>query len=120
MKSALRRSVLLSLALAAWATAALGAESPPPSVPSGGDRPAVSTDLQKLIEQFKSGRETVLADRKALVDQLKNATAEQRKAILERMQSQQKELVETQRALGRQIRDEMRKMRQTSPGGPRR
>lgn len=52
------------------------------------------------------------------MNQLKNATAEQRKAILEKVQAQEKDLLDQQRALGRQIRDEMRKLRQTAPAGP--
>jgi 4-aminobutyrate aminotransferase-like enzyme len=52
-----------------------------------------------------------------LLDQLKNATAEQKKAILDQMQAQQKDLLDAQRALGRQIRDELRKLRQSQPAG---
>jgi hypothetical protein len=79
---------------------------------------AGSTDLQQLITQFKARRDAMLADRQALLDQLKTATADQRQAILEKMQAQQKDLIEAQHALGKQIRDEMRKLRESvsSPG----
>ena len=80
---------------------------------------AKSPELQKLIDQFNSQRDSLLADRAALLEQLKNATAEQRKALLEKAENQQKESLEAQRALGKRIRDEMRKVRE-SRGGPRR
>jgi 4-aminobutyrate aminotransferase-like enzyme len=54
-----------------------------------------------------------------MLDQLKTANAEQQKAILATMQAQQKDLLEAQRALGRQIRDELRKIRQSQPTGGR-
>ena len=76
---------------------------------------AVSPESQKLIDQFNAQRDTVIADRQALIDQLKNATAEQRKAILEKMQAQQKDLLDAQRTLGKQMRDELRKLRQSQP-----
>ena len=79
------------------------------------EKPAA--DVKSAMEQFNAKRDAMLKDRQALVDQLKNATAEQRKAILDQMQAQQKDLLETQRALGRQIRDELRKLRQSQPAG---
>ena len=81
-------------------------------------KPTSNADMQKLVEQFTARRDALLANREALMTQLKNATAEQRKAILEKMQSQQKDLVEAQRALGRQLRDEMRKLREATPANP--
>jgi transcription initiation factor IIE alpha subunit len=54
------------------------------------------------------------------VNQLKAAaTADQRKAILDKMQAQEKELVDAQRALGKQLRDELRKLRQDQLVGVR-
>jgi len=82
---------------------------------------AQSADVQKLIDQFSAKRDTMIADRQALVNQLKAAaTADQRKAILEKMQAQEKELVDAQRALGKQLRDELRKLRQDQLVGIRR
>jgi hypothetical protein len=72
----------------------------------------VTADVQKLINQFSAKRDTLIADRQALVNQLKGATADQRKAILDKMQAQEKELVDAQRALGKQLRDDLRKLRQ--------
>ena len=74
---------------------------------------AQSADVQKLVDQFSAKRDTMIADRQALVNQLKAAaTADQRKAILEKMQAQEKELVDAQRALGKQLRDDLRQLRQ--------
>jgi len=82
---------------------------------------AQSADVQKLVDQFSAKRDTMIADRQALVNQLKAAaTADQRKAILEKMQAQEKELVDAQRALGKQLRDELRKLRQDQLVGIRR
>jgi hypothetical protein len=69
------------------------------------------------MDQFTAKRDAMIKDRQALLDQLKNATADERKAILDQMQAQQKDLLETQRALGRQIREELRKLRQSQPAG---
>lgn len=105
--------MLATLAVGGVARAAAPSEKPqkPEIIASG--------DLQKLIDQFNKRRETMLADRDALVAQLKNATDEQRKAILEKMQALQKDQLDAQRALAEQIRDEMRKLRRTSGPGSR-
>ena len=79
------------------------------------DKPA--TDVKSAMDQFSAKRDAMIKDRQALLDQLKNATADERKAILDQMQAQQKDLLETQRALGRQIREELRKLRQSQPAG---
>ena len=75
------------------------------------------SDVQKAMDQFSAKRDAIIAGHQALLDQLKTATAAQRQAILDQMQAQQKDLLETQRALGRQIRDELRKLRQSQPAG---
>jgi len=117
-----KASSLNKLFLAAVLAASVGlcAAQTPPSTPpavkpadaakaAGASQPA---DVQKLIDRFSAKRDTLIADRQALVNQLKGATADQRKAILEKMQAQEKELVDAQRALGKQLRDDLRKLRQ--------
>ena len=113
-----KASSLIKLFLAAVfaAGASLGAaqttSSTPPADAAKLAGTAQSTDVQKLINQFSAKRDALIADRQALVNQLKGATAEQRKAILDKMQAQEKELVDAQRALGKQLRDDLRKLRQ--------
>lgn len=77
------------------------------------DGARAATDVRKAMEQFSAKRDAALAVRQELLNQLKGATEVERKAILEKLQSQQKELLEAQRALGKQIRDDMRKQRET-------
>ncbi len=117
----LRSSSVGLLAILAMVSSAPAADANRPTLPS---RPNVTApnngDIQKLIDQFKTGRDKMLADRQAFLDQLKNATGEQRKQIVEKMQAWEKDMMESQRALGKQIRDEMRKLRQSTPGPGRR
>jgi len=113
----------LFLAAVLAASAGLCAAQTPPSTPpavkpaevgkaAGATQPA---DVQKLVDQFSAKRDSLIADRQALLNQLKVATPEQRKALLEKMQAQEKELVDAQRALGKQMRDDLRKLRQSQP-----
>lgn len=87
-----------------------------PNVPAA----ANSSNLQLLIDQFNARRDSLLADRQALLEQLRNATAEQRQEMLAQWQARNKEIVESQRALAKQIRDDMRKLRQNSAATGRR
>ena len=75
---------------------------------------SVSADLQKLLEQINSQRERMISDHDALAKQLKDATDEQRKAIMEKMQEQKKAFEAAQSNLHKQIRDEQRRQRQNS------
>jgi hypothetical protein len=114
--SSLRKLLLSGLVAFLAAAGCFAAEaSVPPARPT-----ATSPELQKLVEQFSAKRETILASYQALLAQLKTATEDQKKAILAKMEAQQKDLLENQRALGKQIRDEMRKLRQNAPTGPHR
>jgi biopolymer transport protein ExbB/TolQ len=72
-----------------------------------------AVELQKLVEQVSAQREKMIADHDALARQLKQATEEQRKAILAQMHEQKKEFEAAQSALHKQIRDEQRRLRQT-------
>lgn len=113
---------LLVTAILAGTVGVFGAETTSTAAAKANAKAAAPApaDVQKLIDQFNAQRDTVIADRQALLNQLKNATTEQRKAILEKMQAQQKDLVEAQRALGKQIRDDLRSLRPGSaPSGGR-
>jgi hypothetical protein len=113
-----RKTLFLIAASLVLSGVTRAADAPKPTKPDIALK-ANAPELQKLIDQFSAQRDTLLADRAALLDQLKNATAEQRKAILQKAEAQQKELIEAQRALGKRIRDEMRKIRETRPGTSR-
>jgi hypothetical protein len=113
------RSLASWLLVAAFVAAGVGvraADAPAKPAVAKPDKPAPA-DVQQAIDQFGAKRDAMIANRQALLDQLKNATAEQKKAILDQMQAQQKDLLDAQRALGRQIRDELRKLRQSQPSG---
>ena len=118
MKASSLKKLFVAAVLAASAGLCVAQTNPstPPAVKAADVAKAAgasqSADVQKLVDQFSAKRDTLIADRQALVNQLKGATADQRKAILEKMQAQEKELVDAQRALGKQLRDEMRKLRQ--------
>lgn len=106
-KALLIGAILASAGLASAADSAPSIQRPTKSDVAS----AKSPDLQKLIDLFNSKRDSMLADREALLNQLKNATEEQRKAILDKIKAEQKDRIEEQRALGKQIRDEMRKLK---------
>ncbi len=73
--------------------------------------------VHALLDQFKAQRDQFLAARQALVDKLKTATADERKAILDQLRAEQQARVEDQRALGKQIRDELKNLHRTKTGG---
>jgi hypothetical protein len=113
----------LMLLAAAWVAViggafAADAQTPAPAAAAAAkDSAKTKGDLQMLMQQFNARRDALLATHEALLNQLKTATAEQRKAILEKMASDQKELMDAQRAMAKQMRDELRKLRQATPPG---
>lgn len=117
MKSTLRTS-LLTLGLLAAATMGFG-QSTNASVPTmppirplpPAVRGHVSDTLRALLQQFKAGREQFVADRKVLIESLKNATKDERKQLIQQFRDQEKSRVADQRALAKQIRTELKAMR---------
>jgi type IV pilus biogenesis protein CpaD/CtpE len=101
---------LIAAALLVACTSLYAADTPAKPADKAPVKPTApsSGDVKKDIERFSSQRDAMLAERQALVNQLKTATDEQRKAIIEKM----KELGDTQRELSKQIRDDLRKLRQ--------
>ena len=108
-------SQLVAVLALAMASSAFAADTPaaPKPVDKASAKPT-SGDVKKDVEKFNAQRDAMLAERQALLTQLKSATEAQRKAILEKM----KELGDSQRELSKQIRDDLRKFRQSqgSPG----
>jgi hypothetical protein len=105
---------LVAVALLAAGTALSGAETKSPAAV----RTVAGTSVQKLMEQASSQRERMIAEHEALAKQLREATEEQRKAILDKMQEQKKAFEAAQSALHKQIREEQRRQRQSA--APRR
>jgi hypothetical protein len=73
-------------------------------------------EMQRLLAQVKSQRDQMISAHESLARELREASAEQRKAILERMQEQKREFEAAQSALHKQIREEQRRQRQTVTG----
>jgi len=106
--------LLVAGAFLATAPVLSGAEGKAPPAPKS----AAASGLQKLMEQATSQRERMIAEHEALARQLREASDEQRKAILEKLQEQKKAFEAAQSALHKQIREEQRRQRQI--GAPRR
>lgn len=80
------------------------AESIPETLPG---RPEVAPDVQSLINNFRDARDGLIEERRARLAELKDATDEERAAALAELREQNAELVEQQKAMARQIRDEV-------------
>lgn len=74
---------------------------------------AAATATKQDQEKFNAQASKLLATREALKNQLKTATEEQKKAIAEKL----KELGTAELEMGKQMRDEFRKLRQAQ-GAP--
>lgn len=73
-------------------------------------------EMQRLLAQVKSQRDQMISAHESLARELREASEEQRKAILDRMQEQKREFEAAQSALHKQIREEQRRQRQTVTG----
>jgi hypothetical protein len=68
--------------------------------------------VQGVLQKFDAQRDAMMAERKALLDKLQAAkTDAERKAILDQLKAEQKTNIDEQRALGKEIRAEMKKLR---------
>jgi recombinational DNA repair ATPase RecF len=116
MKASLKRLLLaggLAIAGVVAARAADEATAAKPDVKAKAEADkAKAADVKNLKDQLAKQADAVLAARQKMIDQLKTATEEQRKAILEKMKAQQQDFVEAQHSLYLQLRDEMRQTRQ--------
>lgn len=104
-----RLDTLLFAVAALAVTAGLQAADAPADKSQAKAAAQSATDVKKDMEKFNAQRDAMLAERQALINQLKNATEAQRKAILEKM----KEIGDSQRELSKQIREDIRKLRQS-------
>jgi hypothetical protein len=78
---------------------------------------AESELVRGLLTDFKTKRDAYIAERKALVEKLKGATDAERKQILADLRAEQQSRIDDQRALAKQIRDELKKLREQRKSG---
>jgi hypothetical protein len=91
----------------------------PTTAPGASARPAIPTlpkitlpaDLQALIKQFDAQRDAILAQRRADLEKLKNATEAERAKVLTDMKAKGMAVSAEQRELARNIREELKKLR---------
>lgn len=70
--------------------------------------------VQGVLQKFDAQRDAMAAERKVLLDKLQAAkTDAERKAILDQLKVEQKANIDEQRALGKEIRAELKKLRDT-------
>jgi hypothetical protein len=74
-------------------------------------------EVHEVLAQFRTLREGYLAERKALLEKLKGAKDDEKKAILDQLKADSAKREEEERALGKQIRDELKSLRETRKGG---
>lgn len=103
-------------------TPSIGTVPARPTTPNGSatltPRPsAPPTEVQTLIRQFDAQREALLAQRRAELARLQNATAEERARILAEMQAAQATRQDEQRELARKIREELKVLREARRNG---
>lgn len=67
--------------------------------------------VHKVIADFQLQRDQYLAERKTLLEKLRTATETERKTILEQLRAENEKRADEERALGKQIREELKKLR---------
>jgi hypothetical protein len=83
----------------------------PSTVGPNANASATAKAVHQTIAEFQVQREKQLADRKKLTEKLKTATADERKVILEQLREQNEARASEERALGKQIREELKTQR---------
>lgn len=113
----MKKLLTLVLSVLALNGALLAQSTTAPAAPAA--RPAMPTlpkitlpaDLQALIKQFDAQRDAILAQRRADLEKLKNATEAERAKLLADMKAKGMSLSAEQRELARNIREELKKLR---------
>ncbi len=88
----------------------------PPPAPKMGKGPnenasANAKAVHAVIQQFREQRDQYLTERKAMLEKLKTATAEEKKAIMELLREDKTAREADERSLGKQIREELKSLR---------
>lgn len=118
-----KRFLVLMAALLIGATGLLAQSTvTPPGMNPPTVRPNVNASdnakaMQTLLKQFETQRDQFIAARKAMLDKLPGATEAERKKILDELHADQKARNDEQRALAKQIRDELKKLRDARKSG---
>lgn len=73
--------------------------------------------LHGLLNQFREQRDQYIAARQALMERLRACTDAERQQILEQLRLENQARVAEQRALGKQIREELRRLREQRRAG---
>lgn len=117
-----KTSLLITIAALACSAPALLAQTAGPGA-AGSNRPttppamegpgsAHSEAMRTRLREFAAQREEFIAQRRELVARLQTATEEERQAIIAELRLQLQSRVEEQRALAKQIREEMKALRE--------
>ena len=120
------KKIALAAALALSVCVGSYSQTPPvaPPVAPVAPRPPVKIDLSKLspemqamVTQLQAQAASLHAVADALRDQLKDKTAEQRKAIIDQFRKDNAAVIDAQRDLAKQIRAEMKLLREQHKTG---
>lgn len=107
MNAKMLNKLIVAAALAVG-TGLFAADTPSKSDEKSKTTATTSAATKKDAEKFNAQRDAVLAQREALTKQYQTATAEQRKAIMEKL----KDIDGAQRELSKQVKEDLRKLRQ--------
>jgi K+/H+ antiporter YhaU regulatory subunit KhtT len=110
---------LLVIAFLAVSGGLYGADAPASPAAKAKMQAPSAADMKKLVQELNVQRDSMISEHEALAKKLKDATAEQRQAILDKMAEQKKAFEEATSALHKQIRDEQRRQRQNAGPGKR-
>ena len=70
-----------------------------------------------MLTDFKATRDAYLEKRKELLTELKTASETRAKEILDALRNESKEREEEERSLGKQIREQLKELREKRKGG---
>ena len=105
---------LVAIALFAMGASLCSAQTAGKDAKAADVKSKAAADAQKLTEQANAQRATMISETENLVKQLKDATDEQRKAILAKLEEKQKAFAEAQAAMHKQMKVDMRRQRQNA------
>jgi hypothetical protein len=74
-------------------------------------------EVRALIQSFRDQREAYLRERQALLERLRNSARQDREALITEWRTFNRDNLDAQRELAREIREQLRQLRQRPPGG---